>query len=194
MSIISILLTAIGLSMDAFAVALTIGMNINNVDRNNVDRNKIAIKLGIYFGIFQGIMPFLGWILGMKFTKYIQSIDHWIAFALLTLIGVKMIIDGVKPNEENKIKEYSNKTFFILAIATSIDALAIGVTFAFLNINILSAIFIIGITTFVLSVSAVYLGKVIGNIIKNKAGIFGGLILLIIGLKILLEHLGVIKI
>lgn len=194
MSIISILLTAIGLSMDAFAVALTIGMNINNVDRNNVDRNKIAIKSGIYFGIFQGIMPFLGWILGMKFTKYIQSIDHWIAFALLTLIGVKMIIDGVKPNEENKIKEYSNKTFFILAIATSIDALAIGVTFAFLNINILSAIFIIGITTFVLSVSAVYLGKVIGNIIKNKAGIFGGLILLIIGLKILLEHLGVIKI
>jgi putative Mn2+ efflux pump MntP len=105
-----------------------------------------------------------------------------------------MIIDGVKPNEENKIKEYSNKTFFILAIATSIDALAIGVTFAFLNINILSAIFIIGITTFVLSVSAVYLGKVIGNVIKNKAGIFGGLILFIIGLKILLEHLGVIKI
>ena len=189
MSIISILLTAIGLSMDAFAVALTIGMNINNVDRN-----KIAIKSGIYFGIFQGIMPFLGWILGIKFTKYIQSIDHWIAFALLTFIVVKMIIDGVKPNEENKIKEYSNKTFFILAIATSIDALAIGVTFAFLNINILSAIIIIGITTFVLSVSAVYLGKVIGNVIKNKAGIFGGLILLIIGLKILLEHLGVIKI
>ena len=117
MSIISILLTAIGLSMDAFAVALTIGMNINNVDRN-----KIAIKSGIYFGIFQGIMPFLGWILGIKFTKYIQSIDHWIAFALLTFIGIKMIIDGVKPNEENKIKEYSNKTFFILAIATSIDA------------------------------------------------------------------------
>lgn len=189
MSIISIILTAIGLSMDAVAVALTIGMNINNKDRNI-----IAIKSGIYFGVFQGIMPFLGWGLGIKFTKYIQSIDHWIAFILLTLIGLKMIIDAVKSKEETEIKEYSNNTFLILAIATSIDALAIGVTFAFLNINIVSAVFTIGVTTFILSVSAVYIGRFIGNIIRNKAGVLGGFILFIIGLKILLEHINVLKI
>lgn len=185
----SIILTAIGLSMDAFAVTLTIGMNINNKNRNI-----IAIKSGIYFGMFQAIMPFLVWGLGIKFTKYIQNIDHWIAFILLVLVGIKMIIDAVKYKEETEIKEYSNNTFLILAIATSIDALAIGVTFAFLNINIVSAVFIIGITTFILSVSAVYLGKFIGGIIRNKAGVLGGLILFIIGLKILLEHLNILKI
>lgn len=189
MSIISIILIAIGLSMDAFAVAITIGINVNNEERN-----KVAIRCGIYFGIFQGIMPFLGWLLGIRFTKYIQSIDHWIAFVLLTLIGLKMIIDGFNNDNEKKVKEYNSKTFLILAIATSIDALAIGVTFAFLNINILLAVAIIGITTFVLSITAIYIGKIIGSLIKNKAGIFGGIILFIIGLKILLEHLGFIKI
>lgn len=188
MSILSIILTAIGLAMDAFAVSLTIGMSVNDSEKSNA-----AIRCGTYFGVFQGIMPLLGWLLGIRFTKYIQKVDHWIAFILLCSIGVKMIIDSLKSEEENEEKEYSNKTFFILAIATSIDALAIGVTFAFLKINIILSVLIIGIITFVLSITAVYLGKVMGNFIKNKTGIFGGIILIIMGLKILLEHLGLIK-
>lgn len=184
MSILSIFLTGIGLSMDAFAVSLTIGMSVGDEEKN-----RIAIRSGIFFGIFQGLMPFLGWTLGIKFAKYIQSIDHWIAFILLSLIGIKMIIDSCKADEKSNNEEYTNKTFFILAIATSIDALAIGVTFAFLNINIFSAIFIIGITTFLLSISAVYLGKLIGRLMKRKAGVFGGIILIMIGIKILFEHL-----
>ena len=186
MSILSIFFTAIGLAMDAFAVSLTIGMNAGE------EKNKLAIMSGIYFGVLQGIMPFLGWVLGGEFTRYIQSIDHWIVFIVLGIIGVKMIADSFKDDEDNNEKEYTHKTFFILAIATSIDALAIGITFAFLNINILLAVFIIGITTFVLSTSAVYLGEMIGNILKGKAGIFGGIILIIIGIKILLEGLGII--
>ncbi len=189
MSILSIILTAIGLAMDAFAVSLTIGMSVSKDEKS-----KVAIKSGIYFGLFQGIMPLIGWVLGIKFTKYIQSIDHWVAFILLSIIGLKMIHDGIKDNDKDEVNEYSNKTFIILAVATSIDALAIGVTFAFLNINIVSAVIIIGVITFILSMSAVYLGKIIGNIIKNKAGIFGGVILIIMALKILLEHLGVLKI
>lgn len=184
MSILSIILTAIGLAMDAFAVSLTIGMSVNNKEKSN-----IAIKCGIYFGLFQGIMPLLGWLLGIKFTKYIQKVDHWIAFILLCFIGIKMIIDSLKSEEDVEEKEYNNKTFLILAIATSIDALAIGVTFAFLKINIISSVLIIGIITFILSMAAVYLGKIIGNFIKNKAGILGGIILIIMGLKILLQHL-----
>lgn len=188
MSILSVILTAIGLAMDAFAVSLTIGMAVN--DR---EKNKIAIKCGVYFGLFQGIMPLIGWILGIKFTRYIQKVDHWIAFILLCLIGVKMIADSLKAEEDDNVQEYKNKTFFILAVATSIDALAIGVTFAFLKINIISSALIIAIITFILSSAAVYLGKIIGNFIKNKAGILGGIILIIMGVKILLEHLGMIK-
>ena len=189
MSILSIILTAIGLAMDAFAVSLTIGMSVPEDEKS-----KAAIKSGVYFGLFQGIMPLIGWLLGIKFTKYIQSFDHWVAFILLSIIGLEMISDGIKNNGKDEVNEYSNKTFIILAVATSIDALAIGVTFAFLNINIFSAVIIIGVITFILSMTAAYLGKIIGNIIKNKAGIFGGTILIIMALKILLEHLGILKI
>ena len=188
MSLISVILTAIGLAMDAFAVSLTIGIAAN--DR---EKSKIAVKCGVYFGIFQGIMPLIGWGLGIRFTRYIQKVDHWIAFILLCSIGIKMIVDSLKFEKEDEVQEYSNKTFFILAIATSIDALAIGVTFAFLNINIISSVLIIAVITFILSASAVYLGKIIGSFIKNKAGIFGGIILVAMGFKILLEHLGIIK-
>lgn len=188
MSIVSVILTAIGLAMDAFAVSLTVGMAVKDEEKN-----KIAIKCGIYFGIFQGVMPLIGWALGIRFTRYIQKVDHWIAFVLLCLIGVKMIADSLKSKEEEEVQEYSNKTFVILAVATSIDALAIGVTFAFLKINIISSVIIIAVITFVFSVAAVYLGKVIGCFIKNKAGILGGIILIIMGIKILLEHLGVIN-
>lgn len=189
MSILSIILTAIGLAMDAFAVSLSIGMSVSKGEKI-----KTAIKAGAYFGLFQGIMPLIGWLLGIKFTKYIQSFDHWVAFILLGIIGLKMIIDGIKNDDDDDITEYSNKKFIILAVATSIDALAVGVTFAFLNINIFLAVAIIALVTFVLSMAAVYLGEIIGSIIKNKSGIFGGVILVIMAFKILLEHLGILKI
>lgn len=188
MSILSIILIAIGLSMDAFAVALTTGMKTNDCNRN-----KIAIKAAVYFGVFQGIMPLIGWSLGIKFTSYIENIDHWIAFILLSIIGGKMIYEALKSKEEDEKEEEdytSNKRFLILAIATSIDALAVGVSFAFLNVNIITAVIIIALITFILSLIAVYLGRLLGEVLKSKAELAGGIILVIIGIKILVEHLG----
>ncbi len=185
MGIISILLIAIGLAMDATAVSLTIGINSNE---NN--KLSMALKSGLTFGSFQGLMPLIGWLLGIKFTSYIEKVDHWIAFALLVFIGGKMFVEGVRNNQdEEESKDYSAKRFVLLAIATSIDALAIGVSFAFLNVNILSAVSIIGITTFILSIIAVYLGQILGSIFKSKAEILGGVILIFMGSKILVDHL-----
>lgn len=186
MSIISLILTAIGLSMDAFAVSLTTGLKVSKEERL-----KIAIKAGLYFGGFQALMPFIGWVLGVNFTRYIENIDHWIAFMLLVIIGGKMLFDAFKDEDEVEIDLHSNKRFLLLAIATSIDALAVGVSFAFLNINIVIAVCIIGIVTFILSLVAVYIGKVFGEMLKSKAEIAGGLILILIGFQILLEHLGI---
>lgn len=189
MSIISIIFTAIGLSMDAFAVSLT-----NGLKSSKENKNKIAFKSGLYFGGFQALMPFLGWLLGIKFTKYIESIDHWIAFILLSVIGGKMLFDSLKGDEEEEEFDlHSNKRFILLAIATSIDALAVGVSFAFLKINIVLAVSIIGVTTFIFSLIAVYIGEAFGKILRNKAGIIGGAILILIGLNILVEHLGLLK-
>ena len=185
MGIISILLIAIGLAMDATAVSLTIGINSNE---NN--KLSMALKSGLTFGLFQGLMPLIGWLLGIKFTSYIEKVDHWIAFALLVFIGGKMFVEGVRNNQdEEESKDYSAKRFVLLAIATSIDALAIGVSFAFLNVNILSAVSIVGITTFILSIIAVYLGQILGSIFKSKAEILGGVILIFMGSKILVDHL-----
>lgn len=184
MSIVSIFFTAIGLAMDAFAVSLTIGLR-----GNQSDRNKLALKAGVYFGGFQALMPFIGWVLGIKFTKYIESVDHWIAFILLSAIGVKMLIDSLKGEEEEDVDVHTNKKFLLLAVATSIDALAVGVSLAFLNINIISSVAIIGVVTFVLSMIAVYLGKIIGGFLQKKAGVIGGIILILIGVNILCEHL-----
>jgi len=183
-SIISIIFTAIGLAMDAFAVSLTIGL-----ETAKEERHKVALKAGIYFGGFQALMPLVGWFLGVKFTKYIENIDHWIAFFLLMIIGGKMLIDSLKGEDDSDIDVHSNKRFLILAIATSIDALAVGVSCAFLNINITTTISIIGIITFILSIIAVYIGKVFVSVLKDKAGIIGGLILILIGFQILIEHL-----
>ena len=183
MSFVTIFITAIALAMDAFAVSVSKGMTLRNLSK------KICVKIALAFGIFQGVMPLLGWLLGIKFTRYIQKVDHWIAFILLCFIGIKMIIDSLKSEDDVEEKQYNNKTFLILAIATSIDALTVGITFAFLKINIISSVLSIGIITFILSITAVYAGKIIGNFIKNKAGIFGGIILIIMGLKILLQHL-----
>ena len=176
MSVISVLMIGLGLAMDALAVSITIGIN-----SNKKSKIKMAFKAGLFFGVFQAIMPFIGWAVGRNFTKYIEMMDHWIAFILLAIIGGKMIY------EEEKI--YSNKTLLILAIATSIDALAVGISFAFLNVNILSSILIIGVVTAILSFIAVYIGEKLGEMFKSRAEIFGGIVLILIGLKILIEHL-----
>lgn len=192
MNIISIILIALGLTMDAFAVSLTLGLKTDKAIEK-----KIALKAGLYFGGFQALMPLIGWLLGVKFSSYIENIDHWVAFVLLFIIGAKMIKESFESDEDESIacdsdnsKEcITNKKFLLLAIATSIDALAVGVSFAFLKVEIVSAVAIIGITTMILSFIAVLIGKKLGELIKNKAEILGGTILILIGLKILVEHL-----
>lgn len=201
MGFLSILMTGIGLSMDAFAVALAKGMNLKK------DLLKNAVKIALFFGLFQAVMPLLGWWAGRYFESYIKSFDHWIAFILLGIIGGKMIYEsfnGEKEDEnlndeiEEEVSitevyeekdELNNKNLIILAIATSIDALAVGVSFAFLSVNIVPAITIIGLTTFVLCIVAVLVGKKLGNLLQRYAEIIGGVILILIGTKILIEHL-----
>lgn len=187
-----LLLMGIGLAMDAFAVSICKGLGMQKVNK------KQAVVIGLFFGGFQALMPFIGWILGIQFESYITSIDHWIAFVLLGFIGGKMIVEAVKPEEEEAVEvkkadaPLDIKEMFILAIATSIDALAIGITFAFLQYPIVEAISIIGVVTFFISVGGVYVGNFFGSKYKNKAEFAGGLILVILGLRILLSHLGII--
>jgi len=186
MSVISIFLIALGLAMDAFAVSLTVGMSTSRKERWTM-----ALKASVFFGGFQGLMPLIGWAIGISFANYIEKIDHWVAFILLVLIGGKMIFEAIKEDDKSGKEEkgYSNKRFLILAIATSIDALAVGISFAFLNVNIISSVIIIAIVTFILSMIGVYLGKALGKIFGAKAEIIGGAILIIIGIKILIDHL-----
>lgn len=188
---IELLLMGIGLSMDAFAVSICKGLGMSRLNR------KQAVVIGLYFGGFQALMPFIGWLLGSQFQHYIKSIDHWIAFILLGLIGGKMIVEAVKGwNEEDVVevedKPIDHKNMLVLAIATSIDALAVGITFAFLGTPILEAITIIGITTMLISIAGVVVGNFFGSKYKNKAELAGGLILVLLGVKILFEHLGII--
>ena len=182
MHFIEIILIAVGLAMDAFAVAISKGLSMKQ-------NYKKSLKIGLYFGIFQAVMPLIGYFLGFSFESVVTKIDHYIAFTLLTIIGLSMILESNDDDIDNKI---DFKTMIILSIATSIDALAVGVTFAFLNVNIILAIFIIGIITFVICVVGVLIGNKFGKFLKNKAQIFGGIILILTGLKILLEHLKVI--
>ncbi len=187
-----LLLMGIGLAMDAFAVSICKGLGMQKVNK------KQAVVIGLFFGGFQALMPFIGWVLGIQFESYITSIDHWIAFVLLGFIGGKMIVEAVKPGEEDAVEvkkvdaPLDIKEMFILAIATSIDALAIGITFAFLQYPIVEAISIIGVVTFFISIGGVYVGNFFGSKYKNKAEFAGGLILVILGLRILLSHLGII--
>lgn len=188
MSIISIVLIAIGLAMDAFAVSLTIGFKVPHEKKLFM-----ALKTALFFGIAQGIMPVIGWFLGSNFQRYIERVDHWIAFVLLVYIGAKMAYEGIKGDEgdeNNSYEEYSNKRLFILSIATSIDALAVGITFGALSVSILTAAIIIAVITFVICFMGVYLGKIASKILQGKAEIVGGIILIAIGIKILLEHTG----
>ncbi len=188
---IVLFLMGVGLSMDAFAVSVCKGLAMRKVNK------KQAIVIGLFFGGFQALMPLLGWSLGIQFEQYITSIDHWIAFILLGFIGGKMIVEAVKPDDESvEVKEMDPplniKEMFVLAIATSIDALAVGITFAFLDYPIVESIIIIGITTFVISIIGVYIGNFFGSLYKKKAELAGGIILVLLGVKILLEHLGVL--
>lgn len=192
MGFISIFMTGIGLSMDAFAVSLAKGICLKE------NELKYSLRVSLFFGGFQALMPLLGWWVGRYFESSIKSFDHWIAFILLAIIGGKMLIEAIKElnsAEDTEIAaecerdEFSYKKITILAIATSIDALAVGVSFAFLSVSIIPSITIIGITTFVLSFLAVFLGKKLGEYMQSYAEIIGGVILIGIGIKILIEHL-----
>ena len=187
MSTFSLLIIAVGLSMDAFAVSICKGLAMQKLSL------KKACIVGLWFGGFQALMPTIGYLLGSQFESYITSIDHWIAFALLSLIGVSMIKEALsKEEEECQNASLDCKTMFILAVATSIDALAAGVTFAFLQVSILSAASFIGVITFLFSVAGVKVGNVFGTRYKSKAELTGGIILILMGIKILLEHLGIL--
>ena len=187
MGIIELILTAIGLSADAFAVATCKGLSVKKV------KLKHYLSVGLWFGGFQALMPFLGYLLGSMFEKYITSFDHWIAFALLSFLGVKMIIEFFRKEEEVKDDGFSFKAMFVLAIATSIDALASGIAFGVLEgVNIYLAISLIGVTTCILSMIGLKIGNLFGSRFKSKAELAGGIILVLLGLKILLQHLGVL--
>lgn len=196
MNLLELFIIAVGLSMDAFAVAICKGLCMKKINL------KKAGIVGLYFGLFQAGMPLLGYFLGVQFQSKITSIDHFIAFFLLAIIGINMIRESIESKNEVEVEcaldENGNdetlafKNMIGLAIATSIDALAVGVTFAFLKVNIVSAVSFIGIVTFTLSIVGVKIGNVFGTIYKAKAEFAGGLILILMGLKILLEHLGMI--
>ena len=191
MDLLSLFLIAVGLSMDAFAVSVCKGLATPKY------KLKYSMICGAWFGGFQALMPAVGYLLGVNFKKYITAIDHWIAFILLGFIGGKMIIEAVREWNEEEIVEVTDapidhKNMLVLAVATSIDALAVGITFAFLNTPIIEAISIIGITTFVLSIIGVIVGNFFGSKYKSKAEFIGGLILVLLGVKILLEHLGIL--
>ena len=184
MDLIELFLIAVGLSMDAFAVSVCKGLAMPKCTF------KKAAIVGLWFGGFQALMPAIGYILGAQFQEAIASIDHWIAFVLLALIGGNMLHEALDNDEEEADASLDVKTMFLLAVATSIDALAIGITFAFLKVNIIPAVCFIGIVTFIISFAGVKIGNVFGARYKNKAEIVGGIILILLGLKILLEHLG----
>lgn len=193
MTVWEILLIGLGVSADAFAVSMCKGVEMKKIIW------KYALLIALFFGGFQMIMPLIGWGAGSLFQKYITEFDHWIAFGLLLLLGGKMIYDGIfdkdekKEGEEDKPLKLGLGTLLVMAIATSIDALAVGVTFAFLSVNIWLAVGIIGATTFTFSLIGVGIGVKVGDKFRNKAEILGGVILILLGVKILLEHLGVIN-
>lgn len=183
MSLIELFLIAVGLSMDAFAVSVCKGLSMRQM------KVKDAVIVGLYFGGFQGLMPFIGYVLGSQFKNAITNIDHWIAFVLLCIIGINMIREAMNPEAESCDASVAFKDMIGLAVATSIDALAIGVTFAFLQVDIVPAVSFIGVTTFILSIIGVKVGTVFGCKYKSKAEFAGGLILVLMGCKILAEHL-----
>lgn len=186
MELFEIVFIGLGLAMDAFAVSVCKGLSMKKITWKKI------VIIALYFGIFQALMPIIGYFLGSSFSSFVQNIDHWLAFILLLVIGINMIKDSTGDEEENRNDKVDFKTMLLLSIATSIDALAVGVTFAFFEVNLLLAISIIGIITFMLSIVGVIIGNKFGDKFQNKAELSGGIILIIIGLKILLEHLGIL--
>ena len=184
MTLFSLFIIAVGLSMDAFAVSICKGLAMQKITI------KKALIVGLWFGGFQALMPAIGYLLGSQFESYITNIDHWIAFVLLFIIGGNMIKEALSKEEEPTSDSLAFKEMLLLALATSIDALAVGVTFAFLKVQILPAVLFIGIITFTLSALGVKIGNIFGCRYKSKAELVGGIILILMGCKILLEHLG----
>ena len=187
MSILELFLIAVGLSMDAFAVAVCKGLATGKVKFRHM------LIPGVWFGAFQALMPLIGYFLGSRFEKYIVSVDHWIAFVLLAGIGANMLREALKSEEGEEDASLAWKVMLPMALATSIDALAVGVTFGFLQVRILPAVCFIGVITFLLSAAGVKVGSLFGERWRKGAQIAGGVILILLGLKILLEHLGVIS-
>lgn len=202
MDILSVVLIAVGLSMDAFAVSVTNGIIIKDLKIGH------ALKIGLYFGVFQALMPLAGWLAGSQFKDYITSVDHWIAFGLLAFIGGKMIWEAFGGEDEEAVEGmcevaistqgavYENPLrmgrLLVLAVATSIDALAVGISFAFFSVSIIWAAVLIGLITFAICITGVFIGNKFGGLLKKKAEMAGGLILILIGFKILFEHMGII--
>lgn len=186
LKLIDIILLGVSLAMDATAVSICKGLSMKKLDK------KKAITIALYFGTFQAIMPIIGYLLGISFKEVVESIDHWIAFFLLAVIGINMIRESLSKESESLNDLIDFKTMTPLAIATSIDALAIGITFAFLRVNIIGAVTIIGIITIFLSMIGVFIGNEFGNKYGKIAETLGGIVLIGIGLKILLEHLKII--
>lgn len=191
MSFTELVLIGIGLSMDAFATAICKGLCMPKLRRSHM------FIIALFFGGFQALMPFLGWLLGTRFSNYITAFDHWIAFILLGFIGGKMLVEALRDGDEaiscDAVYRLDIKQLAILAVATSIDALAAGITFAFLKVNIAASVLTIGVITFAISAFGVVIGHKFGARFKKRAEICGGVILILIGLKILLEHLGIIS-
>lgn len=188
MGILELFLIAIGLAMDAFAVSVCKGLSFKEMSY------KKAIIIGVYFGVFQALMPAIGYFLGTTFESLVTQIDHWIAFILLGFIGINMLKEAFGKDKEEANDKVDFKTMIVLAIATSIDALAVGITFAFLKVKVMMATLLIGIITFGLSVIGVKIGNKFGNKYEKNAEATGGILLILMGIKILLEHLGIIAI
>lgn len=186
MGIFELFVLAIGLSMDAFAVSICKGLSVQKLELKHM------LVVGAYFGGFQALMPAIGYVLGSQFEHLIVSIDHWIAFVLLLFIGGNMIKESRENDVDDLDDDFGFKTMILLAIATSIDALAVGITFAFLRVDIMAAVVFIGCITFICSAFGVKIGNVFGVKYKSKAELVGGVILILIGTKILLEHLGIL--
>lgn len=185
MALAEIILIAFGLAMDAFAVSVASGLSVKDVAAGR------ALKMALFFGLFQAIMPIVGWSAGLRLKDVISGIDHWVAFGLLSFVGAKMILEAfaIRNEEEKRPDAFGTYTLFMLSIATSIDALAVGLTLSVLNVFILSPALIIGIITFFLSFGGVLIGRRFGHFLETKIEIAGGLILIGIGIKILIEHL-----
>ena len=187
MGLLELFILAVGLSMDAFAVSVCKGLAMPKITFRK------TLIVGAWFGGFQALMPAIGYVLGVQFRDKITAIDHWIAFILLGIIGANMIKEALSGECENESGSLDIKTMFLLAVATSIDALAVGISFAFLNVHIIAAVSFIGVTTFAISAAGVKIGNVFGTKYKSKAELAGGIILILLGLKILMEHLGILS-